>query len=114
MFLKLRPVEPLGGTVALDSEKQPLADEVLSTRVRFSGQGSGGREGTRGSEQRTAIGAHAGHATAPLPSTGDVPQTRLVHLVLRWTFLGLVLPPTPWVAGWADTGSRADRGAGPS
>lgn len=68
----------------------------------------------RGGEPRTATGAHAGHAAAPPPGTGDVPQTRLVPPVLREAFLGLAPPPNLQVAGWLGTGSRADRGAGPA
>ena len=48
MFLKLKFVEPLGGTMTLTSEKQSLGSDVLSKRVR-SGQESGRWKGERAS-----------------------------------------------------------------
>lgn len=90
MFPKLRSMEPVGGTTVLTSEKYSLGDEVLSERVRFSGQetgrwpGGGGRLGQRGEEGMTMSedGCQKGYWTrdaAPCV-TGDTSQCSVLFL----------------------------------
>lgn len=99
VFLKLRSVEPLGGTTDLFSEKRFLGDEVLSKKVRSSVQESGGcaggREGFGGSEPReecwcrsTAVRGDTGRVCACLHVAGDMPR---MHLVSEMTFKTLYL-----------------------
>lgn len=126
MFLRLRSVEPLKGTMVLTSENHCLGNDVLSKRVRVSGQVSGrwigGREDIWGSEERKecariAIREDTWHTYASI-STDHWTRLRCI-LFLKWhnnilrfcrlyRFLSLfilILSPVLWLGGLdRDTG----------